>query len=61
MSDLVRHSIMTLAAFIVFAGFAILCADAETMEAFLISKVVGGVFCVAGLTVIAHLDKREEN
>jgi hypothetical protein len=54
----IKGAVQQLAAFLVLAGFCILCADADDMEAFLISKVVGGVFCLAGLVIIAHTTER---
>lgn len=54
----VKGAVIQLAACMVFAGFCLLCADADTMEAFLVSKVIGGMLCLGGLVVIAHLGRK---
>jgi hypothetical protein len=58
----IKRSVEIFMAFMVLAGFCLLCADADTMEAFLVSKVIGGMLCLGGLVVIAHLtDKGGSN
>jgi hypothetical protein len=56
-----KGAVIQLAACMIFAGFCLLCADADTMEDFLMSKVIGGMLCLVGMVVIAHLDKGGSN
>jgi len=55
----VKACVRYLAAFLVLAGFCVLCADSDSMAAFLYSKVVGGLFCLVGLVTIAHMGEED--
>lgn len=58
MGKQIRLSLILLAGVIAMAGFLLMIADSEDFVAFLWTKVYGCLLFVAGLTAIAHLDKK---
>lgn len=53
---MLTKAIGALAVFAILAGLLLLMADSDSMQAFLISKVIGGVVCLVGLVALAHID-----